>query len=378
MTRTNIDFNAPYINNKLYSSSHPTTETEPLWRRIYTSYIKHPYHLNRISKSMKDAHALQRKLGLTPTIDISDERYRNTLKLLNNVYGIELARPATPMVQMIGPVMPTSFPALDNETLQFLNDRSRVCYIGFGQFALASPLHSEFILKALLTLKEEGHVDGIIWGRPNIDQLPATIQVGKKTWTREELVNHPDTLFMDWAPQFGILQHPSTSFFISHGGVGSLHEALHSSVRTFVFPFFGDQPANARAVERTGIGRLVDKDYMEFNEAGYQELYKTMYDVAVDPTGEIQANVDHYSAYVQINTANAIPRSADLLEESLFASNEKGSLFHRTSVGYDIHWFKKYNLDILTLAVVTATTILALFTYSLSSFLTKSPKLKQA
>lgn len=364
----------------MYDSAHPTTETESIWRRAYSAFIKYPYHRRRIAKSMKEAHALQRKLGLTPTMDTSDERYRDTLKLINNVYGIELARPASPMVQMIGPVMPKSFPSLDDETLGFLNSHSRICYIGFGQFALASPQHSEFILRALLTLKQQGHVDGIIWGRVAIEQLPSSIQVGNETWTKEDLLGHPDIRFMDWAPQFGILQHPSTSFFISHGGVGSMHESLFNGVRIFAFPFFGDQPGNARAIERTGIGRYVDKDFMKFDEAGYKQLYEKMYQVAVDPTGEIQANVDRYSVHVQINAANSIDRSADLLEESLFASNDKGVLYHRHSVGYDIHWIKKYNVDIFALAL----TILLGSLFSLktiyNSFLKNglNRKLKQA
>jgi hypothetical protein len=373
-----LDFAAPYINNKLYDSSHPTTETESIWRRAYSAFIKYPYRRRQLANSVKEAHELQRKLGLEPTIDTSHERYRDTLKLINNVYGIDVARPASPMVQMVGPVMPKSFPALDDGTRDFLDSHSRVCYIGFGQFALASPIHSEFILRALLTLKEQGHIDGIIWGRVTM-VLPTTLQVGDKTWTQEELLNDPHIRFMDWAPQFGILQHPSTSFFISHGGVGSLHEALHNNVRMFVFPFFGDQPGNARAVERTGIGKYIDKDGMQFNEAGYQELYEKIYQVAVDSSGNIQANVDRFSAYVQLNAANSIARSADLLEESLFASNEKGVLFHRRSVGYDVPWIKRHNLDIfaLALSVVASVSVVSVYLYAL--FVKQSTrKLKKA
>lgn len=343
-------------------------------------FIKYPYHRRRLARAMKDAHAVQRQLGLEPTLDTSHERYRDVLKLINNVYGIELARPATPMVQMVGPVMSQSYPVLDDETLAFLNDRSRVCYIGFGQFALASPLHAEFILRSLLTLKEQGHVDGIIWGRVAINQLPEKIQVGNTTWTRDDLLNSPDIRFMDWAPQFGILQHPSTSFFISHGGVGSLHEALYNRVRIFVFPFFGDQPGNARGVERTGFGRFVNKDFMEFDEAGFQNLYKKMYEVAVDPTGELQANVDRFSVHIQINAASSIPRAADLLEEQLFASNENGVLYHRHSVGYDIHWIKRYNIDVFALAagiVLGISSLLGLLYVSLTRN-SNATKLKKA
>jgi hypothetical protein len=228
-------------------------------------------------------------------------------------------------------------------------------------------------------LREQGHVDGIIWGRVNIDQLPLTIQVGNTTWTKDDLLNSPDIRFMDWAPQFGILQHPSTSFFVSHGGVGSMHEAMHNSVRLFVFPYFGDQPGNARAVQRTGIGRYVDKDVLQFNEVGYKQLYEKLYEVAVDPKGEIQASADRYSAYVQLNTASSIARSADLLEESLFASNEKGVLYHRRSVGYDVPWIKKHNLDIFALALsVVAGLILSTYLIYVSFIKKQNLKLKQS
>lgn len=58
-------------------------------------------------------------------------------------------------------------------------------------------------------------------------------------------------------------------FFISHGGIGSLHEFLYNGVRLFLFPFFGDQVVNAIAVERTGIGSYMGTSNLKYDTKDY-------------------------------------------------------------------------------------------------------------
>jgi len=57
-----------------------------------------------------------------------------------------------------------------------------------------------------------------------------------------------------WMPQQAILSHPRCRGFITHGGLGSIHEAMHYGVPLIVMPIFVDQDYNAERVGRLGHG----------------------------------------------------------------------------------------------------------------------------
>lgn len=72
-------------------------------------------------------------------------------------------------------------------------------------------------------------------------------------------------LISPWIPQPQILAHPQCKLFVTHGGWGGLMEAAAAGKSVLCLPFFGDQPANALLVERTGWGlRLPHQNFGPF------------------------------------------------------------------------------------------------------------------
>ncbi len=57
-------------------------------------------------------------------------------------------------------------------------------------------------------------------------------------------------------PQVAVLQH--TDVFVNHGGNGSVTEAVAAGVPMIVLPFSTDQFAGAAAIERAGVGSVLD------------------------------------------------------------------------------------------------------------------------
>ena len=57
-------------------------------------------------------------------------------------------------------------------------------------------------------------------------------------------------------PQVAVLRQ--ASLFITHGGMNSVSEAMVHGVPMVVIPFVSDQPANARQVEKLGLGTVLD------------------------------------------------------------------------------------------------------------------------
>ncbi|XP_017771338.1 PREDICTED: UDP-glucuronosyltransferase 2C1-like, partial [Nicrophorus vespilloides] len=56
-----------------------------------------------------------------------------------------------------------------------------------------------------------------------------------------------------WLPQKAILSHPKTVAFITHGGFGSITEAIFHGVPMIAIPFFGDQQKNVAETAQRGF-----------------------------------------------------------------------------------------------------------------------------
>ncbi|XP_026426117.1 zeatin O-glucosyltransferase-like [Papaver somniferum] len=74
----------------------------------------------------------------------------------------------------------------------------------------------------------------------------------------EERVKGVGMIVRDWAPQLGILAHPSTGGFLSHCGWNSCIESISMGVPIATWPMHSDQPSNALLVtEVLKIGVVV-------------------------------------------------------------------------------------------------------------------------
>ena len=62
---------------------------------------------------------------------------------------------------------------------------------------------------------------------------------------------------LDWVPQNDILAHPNMKLFITHCGANSQFEALYHAVPMLNFPFYADQPYNAKRADYKGYSRTL-------------------------------------------------------------------------------------------------------------------------
>lgn len=75
----------------------------------------------------------------------------------------------------------------------------------------------------------------------------------------EQFVPHADVL-------------PFCDGVVSHGGFGTTIDALHAGLPHVVIPLTADQPLHAAAVDRLGLGRLVDWRVAELNPLGLPQV----------------------------------------------------------------------------------------------------------
>nr|XP_032518412.1 uncharacterized protein LOC116770883 [Danaus plexippus plexippus] len=137
---------------------------------------------------------------------------------------------------------------LSGELLKFIEDSEHgVIYISFGTILKPSSIKPEK-LKSIIEALEE---------------LPQRV-VWK--WNKRTLPGNPKNIYLSkWLPQNDILAHPKTVAFFSHCGLLGTTEAISHGVPIIGLPIFGDQPANAAAIEESGLGvkitlNLLNKD----------------------------------------------------------------------------------------------------------------------
>ncbi|KAG2221731.1 hypothetical protein INT45_007137 [Circinella minor] len=319
-----------------------------------------------------------------PLLSLNDPG-TDSLKIVNNFFGIEEARPMGPLIEMIGPIYNAHYDPLPAFIQQFLDLHQRVVFVAFGQHAAAKPIDTTKILTQLLDLLETKVIDGFIWGLVKSSSgLPDTVttQSGRIYDVSKEFLfdnnnkdaeelkrknkqqqQHPDVILLPWAPQFSILKHPSVITYLSHGGGMSIFEALYAGKRTVIKPFFGDQPGHALFFEREQLGGYLNmQDQNKGTGQVFDDPFKTLQRVIQDKDGVIQKNVNRYQALVQIRAKNAVVRGADLVEEVLF-TNKDGYLPHRHDVRKKLSYLKANDYDLYLCLVGIATTTLGLLRF---------------
>lgn len=64
---------------------------------------------------------------------------------------------------------------------------------------------------------------------------------------------------------FLILDHPKVKAFITHGGMNSMTEAIHSGTPTIAVPLFADQEHNVAAAMKRGVTVFLGKNNLNTN-----------------------------------------------------------------------------------------------------------------
>ncbi|CAO3700081.1 hypothetical protein G6F70_001031 [Rhizopus microsporus] len=356
------DVSAPYINTNFFNVHHPMSKGVPFHERLVDRVIN-PLRYYIGARFFADQFTQeQMSVGIEPKLSVL-ERWEDSMKIVNSVFGFEFPRPMGPLVELIGPIVPRTYPTLNDELQTFLDHRLKVVYVAFGQLTVPTPSEIKFILTALLENMETKYIDGIIWSTRGIrEHFPDIITTRTNTtYDINNFFTNPtddsNIAFVNWAPQVAILHHPSTCLFLTHGGAGSLYESMHAAVPIAVFPYFSDQPATAISAEEHGTGRWLRRTLRQDQAT---DLIKEIVD---DTVGKYRRNVDRFKALVQIRNAHGKQRGADLVEEAIF-THVNGKLKHRRDIRRDLSFFKAYNLDIYSFVLVSLVT----FAYGIYRF----------
>lgn len=171
--------------------------------------------------------------------------------LVNSYWGIEYARPITPLIHMVGPLVPhlkmsilNRNQSLEKKVQDFLDSADRVVYISMGTLAtLQNSVLSNF-REALLQFSSTNNVK-VLW---------------KSREMPEEGDIHDPLMILPWVPsQTALLESKKVVCFVSHCGINSSHESLYYGKPLLCVPMFGDQLDMGQRVEDAEAGLMISK-----------------------------------------------------------------------------------------------------------------------
>ncbi len=168
------------------------------------------------------------------------------IALIPHDFALEYARPLTPNIKMIGPVLPEIASKLPDDLDTFMTDSKQVVVVSFGTtLADRRPGFVEMLADALGKLPFH-----VLW--KHAGNIPENISSNVK--------------IVSSFPQNDVLGHPSTKVLVTHGGLNSVLESVYHAVPMVALPLFADQHRQAFLVEMKELGVNLDKNVVKSDD----------------------------------------------------------------------------------------------------------------
>ncbi|OQR90441.1 hypothetical protein THRCLA_09340 [Thraustotheca clavata] len=269
--------------------------------------------------------------------------FKGSRIMVNTAFGLEYARPLSPLVDMVGPILPlesldatTATKALPPLISQWMESESAgVIYISFGTLSYIDPWQAAAIVDGLAML----HQAKVSHRKQKTDAISAPFHV---LWTLPNDQRHvlPPNLPQAFRikvlgsgfPHLKVLAQPSVKLVISHCGMVSAQEALMFGKPILCLPFLVDQPDVAARVIDAGAGLMLDKTYFTAEEVRSKAM-------------ELITNVSYTRSAKRVGSAlkdaGGIDRVLEIVEGTLRFGNN-----HLKTVDLYLPWHKVVMLDV--------------------------------
>lgn len=286
-------------------SSRVRAELRPL--RALPAII---YYL-RCVRSMRQAAGVNHSLPHA-------NRTPDHLALVNSFWGLETPKDLPPLIAAVGPILAEEYPALDGDLANFLRGDRRVAYVSFGTHIELQSHHLERFLDAFSSLIREKLIDGVIWvasaSQRKLFPLERSVHGSSGKATVRHVLENRDQAwyFTPFAPQRAILDHPRTALFVTHGGGGSVNEALFHGTPMLCLGFFFDQPLNGLRIQGAGVGSAMDKESFSTSE-----IVSRCRTLLLDEDGLVHQNVQRMAHIARVSSRKKY-YAADLIEEVMY------------------------------------------------------------
>lgn len=228
------------------------------------------------------------------------------LAIVANQFGMEPPRPISSNVHMVGPLLPRSHRALDEQIQTWLDSSTvPVVYISIGTNSIWTKQSANAVLDAIIEGTERGDYR-VLWSIKSTQQ---------ELFYAEQLTRAKNTeniKILAFVEQLAVLESSQTAIFVTHSGLSSINEALFYGIPMVAMPMMleSDQPTNAARVEELHLGVWIDLRKVELTK----EIFASKLDEVLSNPDYAKEAQRFQSIYRKLNGRQ---RAADLLELTL-------------------------------------------------------------
>jgi polyene glycosyltransferase len=217
-------------------------------------------------------------------------RLRGKLVLIDSAFGLEYKRPLSPVLRMVGPMLPDEVEPLTADYEQWLGAGGPVIYVNLGTIGIAPRQQIERMLSGLQSKEWR-----VLWVLRKDQHSLLPSELPKNVRVEE------------WGPApRAVLGHPNVRVFVSHCGTNSVHECLMAGKPIVGIPMLAVQLDMGMRVEDAGVGLMLNKT--RFTP---EDLRNSIRRVMSDDS--FRYNIP--SIQVSFREAGGIRRAADLIED---------------------------------------------------------------
>lgn len=237
-----------------------------------------------------------------------------TTQIVNNFMPMSDIITLKPNDYYIGPIQPSNIQPLTDDLASYLDVRSNVLYVAFGQMYVPTQKEFNNIAAALLENYRAGIIDGILWASRGLPKDMLESFQANTTYDTTGFSNNPDIRFEKWVPQYSVLNHTATKLFLSHAGAASSHDAIFNGVPMLLYPFASDQPTNSVLLERAGVALVINR-----KATTMERISRKIKVMLIDRREEFVSNMKQMQTIALISSKRK-ELAADILETQALAS----------------------------------------------------------
>lgn len=197
------------------------------------------------------------KFGLPPIRTASDLHGKQII-LTNTVFGLEVPRPISPRIKMVGPLFVTKPGSADaKEKLppklrKWLDDKWKE-----GKKVVYTYLCDTINMNALNAQQVDVLLKGLTLNRDVRVLLSMPVEQRLRLLPEALPAN---VLWVSFLPQELVLAHKAVSVFVTNGSPANIHEGILSGKPLLVIPLWADQWEMGQRVHHSGAGIIIDKE----------------------------------------------------------------------------------------------------------------------
>lgn len=301
--------------------------------------------------AVTEKNAVRVKYGLTPYGPPLENWQHAQAVVVTTPLGMDVARYMHPKTTMTGflavPYQENSNAAGthaddDKEMTKYLDKHpGGVVFCSLGSLARLTQAEYEEITKGMDMWVQEGKKRGAIMAVNEFAEKMLDLSVGPDSVKR-----------VGWTNQPMILAHKNTAAFITHGGLGSIGEAVVSMVPMVVLPVFGDQMSNGIRLTEMGVAETLHHREVDVTA---ESVYGHLKSVTTDPS-----YMDQMRRLYQISVRlGGVQKAADVVEDVLLLD---GNSDHLTPIEDYAPFLARTNLDVYAVLLgIVGAVVFAIF-----------------